>query len=66
MADNVLELHAPLADVALAFLDKRKVPILPNGVIRETLSQLPIGESAHRLILINRAAHAQEMPLTLK
>ncbi len=65
MADNVLELHVPIANIALAFLDERNVPILPNGVIRETLSPLPVGESVHKLILVNGAAKAQEMQLTL-
>jgi WD40 repeat protein/tRNA A-37 threonylcarbamoyl transferase component Bud32 len=65
MANPVLELQAPIPDVALAFLDDRSVRLAPGGVIQETLPHLPIGDSLHKLVLVNAAAKAQEAPLTL-
>ncbi len=65
MANPVLELQVPLPDVARAFLDDRSVRLAPGGVIRETLPHLPIGDSMHRLVLVNAAAKAQEALLTL-
>jgi WD40 repeat protein/serine/threonine protein kinase len=65
LSSAVLELQAPISDASQAFLDDRLVRILPGGIIRETLPNLPIGDSTHRLLLVNAAAKAHEALLTL-
>jgi len=58
--------HLAVSGVSRALLDGREVSVAADGFIRETLNDLPAGESLHTLRLIGGAsAQSQDIPIAV-